>query len=97
MRNLFNFRPKNQCYNPLENEVLMLKYLQSGLPYQNCAKNSKHVIVVGAGISGLVAAKLLKDEGHRVTILESSSRVGGRIQTYRFQFFYVWPLQVLPE
>jgi hypothetical protein len=80
----FNFRPKTECHDPSENETLLLDFLQSRLPNQNCAKNlPNHVIVVGAGISGLVAAQLLKDEGHKVTILESSNRVGGRIQTYR--------------
>ncbi len=41
------------------------------------------MFVVGAGIAGLTAAKLLKDAGHNVTIFEGTNRVGGRIQTYR--------------
>ncbi|NXU20824.1 OXLA oxidase, partial [Pardalotus punctatus] len=47
------------------------------------AARPAHVVVVGAGIGGLTAAKLLRDAGHTVTILEMSNRVGGRILTYR--------------
>ncbi|NXV21739.1 OXLA oxidase, partial [Cepphus grylle] len=42
-----------------------------------------NVVIVGAGISGLTAAKLLRDAGHKVFILETSNQVGGRIKTYR--------------
>ncbi|KFV18926.1 L-amino-acid oxidase, partial [Tauraco erythrolophus] len=47
------------------------------------ATHPANVVIVGAGISGLTAAKLLRDAGHTVTILEMSSQVGGRIKTYR--------------
>ena len=45
---------------------------------------SKRVCVIGGGIAGLVAAYELKKLGHDVTLLEASSRCGGRIYTYRF-------------
>ena len=41
------------------------------------------VIVIGAGLSGLQAARLLESEGLSVTVLESRDRVGGRILSYR--------------
>ncbi|WP_327728248.1 FAD-dependent oxidoreductase [Streptomyces sp. NBC_00487] len=44
----------------------------------------KKILVIGAGITGLVAGRLLKDAGHDVTIIEANeSRVGGRIKTFR--------------
>ncbi|MBK8054014.1 MAG: FAD-dependent oxidoreductase [Saprospiraceae bacterium] len=45
--------------------------------------NGKTVIVIGAGISGLAAAKKLKNEGFTVIVLEAQDRVGGRLRTNR--------------
>ena len=64
-----------------------LEYLRHGEINIDCSKKKeagKHtVIVVGAGVSGLIAAKLLAKAGFKVKVFEASNRVGGRIQTYR--------------
>jgi monoamine oxidase len=44
------------------------------------------VIVVGAGMAGLVSAYELKRAGHDVILLEGQQRVGGRLQTLREPF-----------
>ncbi|WP_043678364.1 protoporphyrinogen oxidase [Streptomyces xylophagus] len=38
-----------------------------------------HVVVIGAGIAGLAAAHRLLDRGVRVTVVEASDRVGGKL------------------
>lgn len=37
--------------------------------------------IIGAGISGLIAAKTLEQAGYKPIILEASNRVGGRVKT----------------
>ncbi|WP_155347256.1 FAD-dependent oxidoreductase, partial [Acrocarpospora pleiomorpha] len=43
----------------------------------------KRVLVIGAGMAGLVAAYELIGRGHEVTVLEAQHRVGGRVHTLR--------------
>ena len=46
------------------------------------SKPMRKIVVIGGGISGLTTAwKLSQDINNKVTILESSDRVGGCIQT----------------
>ncbi len=48
----------------------------------------KSVIVIGAGISGLVAACSLKKEGYKVKLVDKKSRAGGVISTYTEKSFF---------
>lgn len=43
---------------------------------------TQHVVVVGAGLSGLAAALYLRGAGHDVTVVERDSTVGGRVGSY---------------
>ena len=43
----------------------------------------KTVVVIGAGIAGLAAAKKLQEVGFKVSVLEAQDRVGGRVRTNR--------------
>ncbi|XP_054833330.1 L-amino-acid oxidase-like [Eublepharis macularius] len=74
-----------KCFNENDYEGL-LGIVKKGL---DKTSKPKTIVIVGAGISGLTAAKLLKDAGHQVQILEASERVGGRIKTYHEEGWYV--------
>jgi len=43
--------------------------------------NKTDVIIIGAGLAGLTAAKVLRASGKSIRILEASDQVGGRVRT----------------
>jgi monoamine oxidase len=43
--------------------------------------NSKRAVVIGLGLSGLVAANKLREKGYNLYLVEASSRAGGRIHS----------------
>jgi renalase len=46
----------------------------------------QHIAIIGAGMAGITAARTLIQAGHRVTVLEKSKGVGGRMATRRSEF-----------
>ncbi|UJR07491.1 hypothetical protein I4U23_011780 [Adineta vaga] len=48
-------------------------------------KNAVQVLIIGAGIAGLEAGRLLQKQGIQTMILEARNRSGGRVWSYRSQ------------
>jgi monoamine oxidase len=70
--------------------LVLLLFLNLALSVMSCSKEEKsvnvksefqgNVIIVGAGAAGLAAAKKLEEKGIGYQILETTDKVGGRIQ-----------------
>lgn len=41
----------------------------------------QHILIIGAGAAGLMAGRILSEQGYRITFLEARDRTGGRIHT----------------
>jgi len=69
---LLNFKPVSCTYNAMvghENEYKIIK-----------TNSPKKVVVVGGGPGGMEAARILALRGHRVTLYERNSHLGGQLR-----------------
>lgn len=57
--------------------------LSSGAARAFAPGNTRRVIVIGGGFSGLACAYELKSAGYKVTVLEARNRVGGRVLSFK--------------
>lgn len=68
----------NWYWKPVEQALADLDRADAGRP-------RKHFVILGAGISGIVAARELLKRHHTVEILEGSDHPGGRVSTHHFR------------
>jgi monoamine oxidase len=61
--------------------ILMSSIARASQAASTLIPSNADVIIIGAGISGIAAARALKAKGYNVLILEARNRVGGRIWT----------------
>lgn len=54
---------------------------RSALALMSSTTENERVAVVGAGVAGVIAGRMLADAGHEVTIFEARERIGGRIHS----------------
>ena len=50
---------------------------------------NERTVIVGAGMAGLTATAYLLREGHNVLLLEKNDRIGGLLDTFEREGFYV--------
>lgn len=81
---LDHIRPSNEGSFSWSAVLAQREDFLSLLPSRNAGATPASVCVVGGGIAGLVVSYELARRGMRITLLERSSRFGGRVHTMSF-------------
>ena len=55
--------------------------MPTDIPQADASLREAEVLILGAGIAGLAAARTLVDDGWKVIVLEARNRIGGRVWT----------------
>lgn len=64
---------------------LFSPHVQTNPPTAGDTNSDRKVCIIGGGLAGLTAAYELTKAKYAVTVLEASSRIGGRVWTHRFR------------
>ncbi len=79
---------------------LFLSALGAGLTTRASAAEQHDVVIVGAGIAGVTAARAIAAANKKVVLVEARQRIGGRVftdSTLGFPFDHGAPISALPQ
>jgi len=73
------------CTDKIQNREFLSCVLNAENGYEGTrkitpAKSEKHLVIVGGGVAGMEAARVAVKKGHRVTLFEKNTSLGGQLE-----------------